>query len=95
VSAFHDTHNVSFCLLIQTFCEQKKTGTQILSHKFPKDPIRYHEWVKSLNLHHFEDMYAQELQKYSLLSAFSKTKLQYLLFTTLHFNKYSDFFFTL
>jgi len=50
---------------------------------------------KGLNLHHFEDMYAQELQKYSLLSAFSKTKLQYLLFTTLHFNKYSDFFFTL
>lgn len=45
---------------------QCKSGKKVPSHKFPKDPIRCQKWVKSLNLHHLENLCANELQKYQI-----------------------------
>lgn len=45
---------------------QCKSGKKVPSHKFPKDPIRCQKWVKSLNLHHLENLCANELQKYQV-----------------------------
>lgn len=43
-----------------------KLGKKVLSDKFPKDPIRCHKWIKSLRLHHLENLCANELQKYQI-----------------------------
>jgi len=45
---------------------QCKSGKQVSSHKFPKNPMRCHEWIKSLNLHHLKNMCANDLQKYKV-----------------------------
>jgi len=41
-----------------------KSRKQTPRHKFPKDPVRCHEWIKSLNLHFLENVCANDLQKY-------------------------------
>lgn len=42
------------------------SGIKVPSHKFPKDPYRCLQWIKSLNLNHLETMTANQLQKYKV-----------------------------
>lgn len=43
-----------------------KSGKKVPSHKFPKDPIRCQKWIENLNLHHLENLCANELNKYQV-----------------------------
>lgn len=43
-----------------------KSGVNVPSHKFPKNPERCSEWIKSLNLQHLESYCASDLQKYKI-----------------------------
>lgn len=51
--------------MVRTCCvPEYNSGKQAPRHKFPKDPVRCHEWIKSLNLHLLENLCANDLQKY-------------------------------
>lgn len=45
---------------------QCKSGKKVPSHKFPKNPIRCLEWIRSLNLDHLKSMCVDELQKFKV-----------------------------
>lgn len=42
------------------------SGLNVPSHKFPKNHERCSEWIESLNLHHFKNYCANELQKHKV-----------------------------
>lgn len=42
------------------------SGVNVPSHKFPKNPERCSEWIKSLNMQHLENYCANDLQKFKI-----------------------------
>lgn len=42
------------------------SGVNVPLHKFPKNPERCLKWIKSLNLHYWEDYCANQLQKHKV-----------------------------
>jgi len=49
----------------RTYCVVEcKSGKQVPRHKFPKESVRCHEWIKNLNLNFLENICANDLQKY-------------------------------